>query len=342
MPQDTRRAFLAALDDVSPILRLAFEEAIADTANAARAQVIVEALERGDIDFAVQVLVRPEYFAPLDRALGDAFYQGGVYQLATLPPRRLMQPNGGTLLLRFDPGMPDAARIVRTMGARLVRELQEEMREAIRVTAREGLDAGRGPRSVARDILGAKVGNGRQGGTLGLTANQAANVARARAELQDPEKMGRFLDRKLRDRRFDGMIKKAMREGRPLAASDVDRIAGRYAERALKLRSETIARTEALGAMNAGRQEAIAQKVADGSIPAGAVTKIWRSTPSSRTRDTHSAMDGQEVAFTAPFVSPSGARMMYPGDRSLGAPASEIVACRCAHQVRVDYVAMAR
>ena len=245
------------------------------------------------------------------------------------------------MLLRFDPGMPQAARVVRETGARLVREVQKEMREAIRVTARTGLEAGRSPHAVARDILGEKRGNGRVGGTLGLTAYQAGTVAKARAELSDPDTMGRYLDRNLRDQRHDAKVERARAEGRPLAASEVDLMVKNLAERTLRKRSETIARTESLGAMNAGRQEAMAQKIADGSIPAAAVTKVWRSTPSTRTRDTHLAMNGQEVPFEAPFVSPSGARLMYPGDRSLGAPADEIVACRCAHQVRVDYAMMA-
>jgi hypothetical protein len=38
-------------------------------------------------------------------------------------------------------------------------------------------------------------------------------------------------------------------------------------------------------------------------------------------------------------VSPSGARMMFPGDFSLGAPPEEIINCRCVVKHRVDFLA---
>jgi hypothetical protein len=43
----------------------------------------------------------------------------------------------------------------------------------------------------------------------------------------------------------------------------------------------------------------------------------------------HRRMDGVTVPIDEPFVTPAGSRLMYPGDRSLGAPAGEVVNCRC-------------
>jgi len=67
--------------------------------------------------------------------------------------------------------------------------------------------------------------------------------------------------------------------------------------------------------------------------------KTWVSSRDHRVRrkragrvDDHSStgFDGQTVPVDEPFVSPtSGARMMHPGDRSLGAPGVEIYNCRC-------------
>lgn len=43
----------------------------------------------------------------------------------------------------------------------------------------------------------------------------------------------------------------------------------------------------------------------------------------------HRRMDGVTVPIGEPFVTPAGSRLRYPGDRSLGAPAGEVVNCRC-------------
>jgi hypothetical protein len=47
---------------------------------------------------------------------------------------------------------------------------------------------------------------------------------------------------------------------------------------------------------------------------------------------------GQGILFDEPFVSPSGDRLMFPGDRSLGASADETVQCRCRVEYRVDWI----
>lgn len=48
-----------------------------------------------------------------------------------------------------------------------------------------------------------------------------------------------------------------------------------------------------------------------------------------KSKANHRAMDGVTVPIDQPFVMPSGARLMFPGDRSLGAPVSELANCRC-------------
>ena len=56
------------------------------------------------------------------------------------------------------------------------------------------------------------------------------------------------------------------------------------------------------------------------------VTKQW-SAAGQNTRDTHAELDGTVIGVDEPFVSSSGAEMMYPGEA--GAPAAEVVNCRC-------------
>jgi hypothetical protein len=50
-----------------------------------------------------------------------------------------------------------------------------------------------------------------------------------------------------------------------------------------------------------------------------------------------------EVGIDQPFVSPlTGAQMMFPHDVSRGAPASEIIGCRCFYEIKIDYIGMLR
>lgn len=56
--------------------------------------------------------------------------------------------------------------------------------------------------------------------------------------------------------------------------------------------------------------------------------KKWLAILDERTRPTHANADGQEQPLELPF-DVGGFYMMFPKDDSLGAPASEIINCRC-------------
>lgn len=75
-----------------------------------------------------------------------------------------------------------------------------------------------------------------------------------------------------------------------------------------------------------------AQAVVNGAIHAVATAagwsrKTWRSQEDSRVRDTHRALDRTTVPMSEPFVSPSGAKLRFPGDPR--APIDEVANCRC-------------
>lgn len=57
--------------------------------------------------------------------------------------------------------------------------------------------------------------------------------------------------------------------------------------------------------------------------------KRWVSTTDGRVREDHLAMNGVEVPQDEPFVLPDGSKMMFPGDVSMGADASQVINCRC-------------
>lgn len=60
---------------------------------------------------------------------------------------------------------------------------------------------------------------------------------------------------------------------------------------------------------------------------AGWTKKQWRSQRDPRVRATHAALDGTTVAEKDSFISPSGAKLRWPGDPR--APMAERAGCRC-------------
>ena len=341
MVRDTRQAFEAMVARWDPQVRAALLQAIADVKTAARAAVIEEAIAAGDVQAVIAALnLRDEYFAPLDNALRQAFIAGGAYQAEHLPGKPDRQ--GGPVVIRFNGAHPEAERLARERGARAVTGVTDSIREGIRVTVSEGIARGQSPRVTARALMGrGRTGQRRQGGQLGLSGPQARAVEAARDELADPGRLAAYLRRAKRDRRMDGTVRRAMREERALSASEIERLTTAYSDRLLRLRAETIARTETIGALNAGRMRQLAQMVENGDVPQSAIRVVWQATPDNRTRDIHAAMHGQEVAYGRPFRTASGAQLRYPGDASLGAPASEIVNCRCGLRIRVDWLSLA-
>jgi SPP1 gp7 family putative phage head morphogenesis protein len=83
-------------------------------------------------------------------------------------------------------------------------------------------------------------------------------------------------------------------------------------------RSKRIAQTEVIGSANQGQWQSYKD--------AGVEKKKWSSAGDNKVRDSHRS--NQVVDINDPF-SIGGAALMYPGDRSMGAPAEEVINCRC-------------
>lgn len=88
-------------------------------------------------------------------------------------------------------------------------------------------------------------------------------------------------------------------------------------------RATVVARTEAIGALNAGRFDAFQAMAEIEDVP---MEKVWLATSDSRTRETHRLADQQRVPLDAPFLV-GGFPLMFPGDPS--GPAQEVIQCRC-------------
>jgi hypothetical protein len=90
-------------------------------------------------------------------------------------------------------------------------------------------------------------------------------------------------------------------------------------------RAERIARTEVLTANRSGAYHM--------GLDAGCTEKEWRSRLARNTRDWHRAAHGQRKPYREPFVVVNrkgvAEKLMFPGDRSLGAGPDNTIQCAC-------------
>jgi Phage Mu protein F like protein len=102
----------------------------------------------------------------------------------------------------------------------------------------------------------------------------------------------------------------------------------RYRARALMMRSENIARTEAVRSTSLAQEEALQQMIEQTGIDSRRVEDVWNATRDKRTRDWHESMDGQRRPHGVPFEDGHGNRLRFPGDPE--AAAETTINCRCA------------
>lgn len=320
-------------------IQRAFREAIADVVDNVILKEVIEALQRRDVDAAFRALgVTPPVFNPIVSALRSALQQTGSLLMLQLP-RYLVGSDGVKTMFRFNIRDERAENWLRQKSSGLITNIENDMRTTVRNTLQEGLAAGRNPRTVALDIVGRidpKTGK-REGGVIGLGEREEAWSRSARRKLLALDET--YFDMGLRDKRFDGIVRKAIDTGKPLSTADVDKLVDRYRARALKLRGDTIGRTEAHEAMMYGEWLSNKQAVEAGNLREDAIQKVWDARNDDRTRHSHAEMDGQRVGINEPFVSPvTGAKFMFPGDRSLGAGGGEVIACRCRVRYDIDFL----
>lgn len=339
----TRRQLLQQLDRLSPPIAEAFSAAFVSVRAQAQIGRLSELIAAGRLDDVAEELgINSARFADLTEQVRTVYAAGGREGVGELPVLR--GPGGSRVRVNFDLRNQRAETWLRNESSRLVTEIVADQRNAIRIAVSEGTLLGNGPRQTALDIVGRVGETGRRsGGIVGLTSQQTQFVTNAKADLLsgDAARMKGYFSRARRDKRFDGVVNRAIAEGKAVSAADVDKIAGRYADRLLQLRGETIARTEALAAFNEAREESFRQAVDTGLVRPKNVRKVWSATMDNRTREAHAAMNGMEVGIEDPFDSPTGARLLHPGDTSLGAGPEDVIACRCAVTYRIDQIAQA-
>lgn len=216
-----------------------------------------------------------------------------------------------SVFVSFDQTNTRAVNEMRDSRLRLIREITASQRDAIRETLVDGIRRGINPRQQAREFRN----------SIGLTQRQIQAVNSYRRALESGSLAA--LRRQLRDRRFDGAIRRSIRDREPLTQEHIDRFVQRYSERLLAFRANTIARTEALRAVHQGSALMYQQAVEAGTLDADRLLRTWITAGDARVRDSHNGMNGQTqpgLPEANPFISDAGNQLRYPGD--INAPGS--------------------
>lgn len=296
---------------------------------------IARLIEAGDVESAVQAVgLDPLRFGEMVNISTSAFSAGGAATAAVI---------GAGFV--FNPGNPRAEQAVDELHTGLMRGLHggpaitEEGIRAIRTFIRRGLEDGKNPRTIARQIRGKYDYRLKayQGGIIGLTDKQAIHVLNAERQLrsEDPKELRKYLGRKLRDKRFDSIVIGAINGKNKLTETQIQNMVHGYTRKYIRFRSEVVARDQALLALSRGQEEAISQAVAGGVIQGHEVRQHWITAQDDRVRNAHRAIPGMNpggVRRGESFRTPLG-HMRYPRDPQ-GSAANRIQ-CRCTLSVRI-------
>lgn len=353
--KDSRRAYLASLDELWPEMAAAFRKAIRDVTNNVDFDALEAAIKAKNIDAAMKaVQLDAAALGALSQSVATSHTAGGQRSVDAVVQATRKKPAGGRVVATFEAGNARAAGYAKTAGSRLVTAITEPMRDILKEAIADGLSQGHGNDKIARVIAGEWNGKRRVGGLVGLTEPDAGYMRQMRAALEHPggpdayrsasgaKKFWIGQDGTLksaydrRNKRFDGMVRRAIEAGKPLSAKDKASVLEGFRSKMLKDRGENIARTETAAAQTAGQREGYQQLIDAGKIGADSLTLVWDSAGDARTRDDHAAMDGQERKLGVAFTAPDGSRLLGPGDASLGASADQVINCRCWTRPRLD------
>jgi hypothetical protein len=330
-PRKAGNAVVNVADKMAPRIARAFRRAVegirSETVLKELAASIENALASGITEAAVQAAIENSALDTLSRQLKDLVDQTRkVYaEGANIVEEQL--PRGFKARFSFDEVNPRAAKFLHEYRMDLITRIGEDSRAAIRAAVQEGVARGANPVQFARTIRD----------HIGMTEAQAKAAMNYRRMLEsgDPGLMGQTLTRALRDARYDGTVERAAEAGRRLPQAKINELVDRYIDRSVKLRAETIGRSESIRAAQAGNHEGWKQFEEQLPEAKGKLRRFWAPTQDERTREAHMTipeLNPEGVGLDEPFESILGP-IMFPGDPD--AAAANTINCRCAIYVRI-------
>lgn len=228
-------------------------------------EAFLEALGQGDTEAALQALTIAEVRSEFIERLRPIIEKAVDSAGFTVASISQDVDAAGRTVL-FQPQQSRAIRIAERHSSRLVTNISEETRRSIRGSIARAIEVGENPRVAAKRLRG----------TVGLIDKHARAV----------------------DRFFFGLLEQGI---------DIDqaqRSARAYADRLLRWRTETIARTEMLWSANSGKMEYWNQLADAGIIDRTTIQRVWVAALDDRTCPQCWPMDGVVVeTLDAPFRS---------------------------------------
>lgn len=336
-----RETLLDRLEKEAPKVSRAFAVAINKRLRTINLNTLTDALERGDIGAVFELLdLSAGHFSNLAIALTATYAAGGEFGHREIE-RQAVKAKFPIPVPEFNVQHPRARAWLEQQSSRLVREVTEGQRDAIRTAIAWHFDNNVSGRAAALDIVGRinKVTKRREGGIIGLTDAQSKWANNAKDELKGgPGDLRKYLQRERRDKRFDPIVKKAIKEKTPLSPAKVNQIAGRYKVRLLEFRGKMVARQETMSALQASKNEGLDQLIGSGMVQTQDVIRTWDAAADMDTRPHHAVMDGQRRIQGEPFISGIGGLLLYPTDTSLGATAADVINCRCLVHESINFI----
>lgn len=309
---DPQRRIEDLLDRAEPELRSAFVSIIAQIRNETTLGQLADLIEQGRFQEALESAARAG--AQFSAMVNGVYIFAGV-DTADFIRERLQ------VIISFDQLNSRALQLMQSNQLRLIREFSVEQRLATQEALIDGIRRGANPREQARIFRD----------SIGLTSRQVRSVENFRRLLEENSRD--VLTRRLRDRRFDPTIRRAIRDGTPLAQSEINNMVNRYRQRFVDFRARVIARSEALRATHQGIFEMYQQAFDQGLVNPDQVVREWHTAGDERVRDSHNVMNGQTRPVGEAFTSGQGNSLRFPGDPD--APASDTIQCRCVITTRI-------
>lgn len=248
--------------------------------------------------------------AQLGTASAEVFGASLLQAARTSAPRPPVSRIPPALTVQFDAYNPLTAQAIQQWGAAKVVQATDGLRSHIRAVVTQGVTLGENPRTTARWLRE----------SIGLTATQWQHVQNYRKYLVEGDPTA--LDRVLRDKRYDPLLRRHLAGKVTLTKEQVDTQVAAYIRRYRKHRAETIARTEALEALHLGHRLVWVQAAEEGRIKA-LPRRFWHVARDERLCEWCRPVPGlnpEGVGFDQVFTTPLGPRsgpLLHPDCRCI-------------------------